>query len=234
MNQQFSRRRRMIFSLAVSFLLLSPAIRAQPPKALADLTGATALRDRCRTMIPKFGVERFEDVICFYGDINADTAARFFALLKDGDITIIVMNSGGGDVRYAMDIGDYMIGKQVSLLVDEFCLSSCGNYMFVAAPYKFILPKSYVCWHGGPGGRAALGPDATEEHKQVQDALLARSDAFVARAGVSRDLFNEWPETWTEEEKAQRAMRFWCYGKAKLETRYGVTGILHYENDDNR
>lgn len=234
MSIQFARKLRIALLSMAAILLLSAQVAAQPPKALSDLTGTTALRDRCRTMIPKFGVERFEDVICFYGDINADTAARFFALLKDEDITIIVMNSAGGDVRYAMDIGDYLIAKHVSLLVDEFCLSSCGNYMFVAAPYKFILPKSYVCWHGGPGGRAALGPDATEEHKKAQDALLARSDAFVARAGVSRDLFNAWPESWTEEEKAQRATRFWCYGKTKLETRYGVTGILHYENDDNR
>ncbi|GGE72199.1 hypothetical protein GCM10011317_31880 [Niveispirillum cyanobacteriorum] len=233
MSIQFARKLRTALLSMAAFLLLSVQVAAQPPKALSDLTSATALRDRCRTMIPKFGVERFEDVICFYGNINAETAGQFFDLVKKDDISIIVMKSGGGDVRYAMDIGDYMVAKQVGLVIDKQCLSSCGNYIFVAAAFKFVLPDSYVCWHGGPGGSEFLGPEATAEQRQAQDAIVARSNTFLDRLHVSRDLFNAWPESWTEEQKAQVATRFWCYGKTKLETRYGVTRILYYENEDN-
>ncbi|GLS05425.1 hypothetical protein GCM10007860_25780 [Chitiniphilus shinanonensis] len=71
-------------------------------------------------------------------------------LVGKNDVTEIVINSGGGDVVYAIKIAEWMREKKVKLSVDGVCISSCANYMAVAAAELKV--NGLVIFHGNMMG----------------------------------------------------------------------------------
>jgi len=82
------------------------------------------------------------------GKITDDTPAILFTKIKRHQIKTLIVNSGGGETRAAMEIGTWMNDHQVNIEVDEKCFSSCANYLFTAASHKTIRPGALVAWHG--------------------------------------------------------------------------------------
>ena len=67
---------------------------------------------------------------------------------KHPDLTTIVVTSYGGEVLQWLKLADWVQQRGLDLVVQDFCLSSCANYLFTAARHKIIRPGSIVAWHG--------------------------------------------------------------------------------------
>jgi hypothetical protein len=60
------------------------------------------------------------------------------------ETSIIQIDSEGGDTAEALNIAELMMARKMGLVVDGVCLSSCANYLFVAAETRKVLSGSVV------------------------------------------------------------------------------------------
>lgn len=90
------------------------------------------------------------ETLCFTGEITQNNASAFVRSIRRVAPKYIVVNSSGGSAIGALNIAEELIGKDVTIIVDKICASSCANYLFVAAEKKIVLHDALVIWHGGP------------------------------------------------------------------------------------
>ncbi|MDT0593398.1 hypothetical protein [Glaciecola petra] len=86
--------------------------------------------------------------VYFVGEITPPKVDKALNLLRPDDKLII--DSGGGDMASAMRLGNFMIENNTVIEVLDLCMSSCANYLFVAASKKILNRSSLVVYHGGP------------------------------------------------------------------------------------
>lgn len=68
--------------------------------------------------------------------------------------SLVVVSSGGGDVRAAIEMGLLLRDLGAHLVVRDLCLSSCANYLFSLAASKSVEPGTLLGFHGGVGDGA--------------------------------------------------------------------------------
>jgi hypothetical protein len=90
-----------------------------------------------------------EQTLRFVGQIDQQTAARFNQLITP-EITTVIVQSGGGEVDDALQVGKEIYKRRLNIIVDGRCGSSCANYWFVAAAHKTVNRGSWVGFHGNP------------------------------------------------------------------------------------
>jgi hypothetical protein len=131
------------------------------------------------------GVEEIAPTAIGYsGEITEEGLAKVHALTRPETRTVFI-RSQGGDVEPGMRFGDWIRENEIDVVVVDYCISSCANYVFVSAVHKTILPGAIVAWHGNmrqSGFENANWPPGRYE------ALVAEEDGFFARAGVSECL----------------------------------------------
>ena len=82
------------------------------------------------------------------GQLSSTTVAHLKKILeKEKNITVIAVNSPGGDMASALEIATLIKNRQLNLVVDGRCLSACANYLFPAAANKIVLPGSVIGIH---------------------------------------------------------------------------------------
>jgi ATP-dependent protease ClpP protease subunit len=146
--------------------------------------------------------------ICFNGQINKASATQAAEMLESKSVKTLVISSSGGSVHYALDMAEYIQAKKIDIVVNHYCVSSCANYLFLAARYKYVTQGSFVGWHGGPEKnlkkiRKDIKRLWKKKLKKVPKTVftenlntsikfikndLARQDKLLALAGVSEDL----------------------------------------------
>ena len=67
------------------------------------------------------------DVACFRGPIDRAAREGLLALRSLPAVAILVINSGGGSVNSAIDIATVIEDRQITLVIDEWCFSSCAS-----------------------------------------------------------------------------------------------------------
>ncbi len=154
-------------------------------------------------------VSRQSEQIRYRGDLTAQGLWAVRRLSQGRPISTLVISSSGGEINLGMDFGDWVFERGASVVVDEFCLSSCANYVFTAGWHKTILPRALVAWHGSARQKdlpdqlarvvddqvkaLALAGDGQQRERdkrirEVTDYLtksIARQDAFFDKVGVS-------------------------------------------------
>ncbi len=88
------------------------------------------------------------DVLLFSGVISKEILPEMRGFLKSGVHTIIV-NSLGGDAEAGLLIGQEISKRNIKIIVDKYCLSSCANYWFLSAKEKVISSGAVLGFHGG-------------------------------------------------------------------------------------
>lgn len=63
--------------------------------------------------------------------------------------TELVVNSGGGDIRQAMDIAALLEPLTLTVRVRDRCYSSCANYFLPLAERLIVEPGAAIILHGG-------------------------------------------------------------------------------------
>ena len=143
--------------------------------------------------------------ISFVGDIESQTYRDFLYAVrgKEDQITTIRINSGGGITEQGMQIGEWVFDHEIDVIVDEFCFSSCANYIFTAGKNKIIEKDAMVGWHGS----------------EQQDLFIAAGYGITLEELYGRDYdeLKEWGETLygeTKEEFVRNVMEADMYDRA--------------------
>ena len=110
-------------------------------------------------------VKRKGDTVIYRGSLTKDGLKAMRDAGLGHPITTLLIDSAGGEIVVGMDFG-----RELDVVVDRACLSSCANYVFTAARKKEILPGAVVAWHG-----SAKQPGLLEQmHKAVEDDINAK------------------------------------------------------------
>lgn len=154
-------------------------------------------------------VSRKAAQVRYAGELTAAGFAAVQSLCRGARVDELVITSSGGEINVGMDFGEWVLAQGLNVVVEEYCLSSCANYVFTAAWQKHVLPGAVVAWHGSARQQdlpdqlvrvvddqiqalALKGPALDRERdrrrREVSDYLtrsIARQDAFFQRIGVS-------------------------------------------------
>ncbi|MBK1888992.1 hypothetical protein Undi14_03025 [Undibacterium sp. 14-3-2] len=100
-----------------------------------------------------FELRREQETVFFKGEINRESANALIEQIRSG-ASLIVITSEGGSAKDALDVAKEMASNKVALQVQDYCFSSCANYLFVAALQKKLMPDAVLGFHGGVSGAA--------------------------------------------------------------------------------
>jgi hypothetical protein len=106
-----------------------------------------------------------------------------------------------------MEFGEWVHERGLDVVVVDYCLSSCANYVCPAGSRKTILPGGVVAWHG-------------DAH---QDALDDRADDLLDR-GVDFDGV-ERAHAYLAEMQAKEAVFFARIGVSECVCRFGIDDL---------
>ncbi|HTD03790.1 hypothetical protein [Undibacterium sp.] len=141
--------------------------------------------------------------IAYEGQISKGSRQHLLRYLNDATSTLIV-TSEGGSAEEGMLIAEELRKRNIRLIVEKYCMSSCANYLFLAAQQKSVNPNSLIGFHGAP-----LGSLPEEKEREFQlgrlnsrsmkgeglqaylDRLAVRELEFFAEIGVDRSLYRD-------------------------------------------
>jgi hypothetical protein len=107
----------------------------------------------CRGDVPRPMALRSDNrVLCLDGQISAVSEILQASGLEQGGL--FVVRSGGGDIAATISLADMLLTRQATVIVNDYCLSICANYLFIASVKTFVPKDSLVAWINH-----ATGPD---------------------------------------------------------------------------
>jgi hypothetical protein len=142
------------------------------------------------------------NAIRFSGDIQPGDFESLEAILSPDD-RILYLDSKGGDAEVGVRLASHLLPKQMTMVVDGICASSCANYLFTAGLNKEIR-RGWVGFHGNI--TALMGQSWDEAARKLKEEgglsdqqiseLHARFMAsaeieqkYLEKAGVHQALF---------------------------------------------
>lgn len=158
------------------------------------------------------------DTLTYIGGINAAGLTALSAAVRDlprGQVTKMVVNSGGGDTKVGIYIGSIVADLKPDLTIDVGCFSSCANFIAPAAASITIRENAFLGWHGNDRGfqivaeqkgitlrehlRASVAQGAAESGADIEawldeavptlEALIVEEAALYDRIGLANDTF---------------------------------------------
>jgi hypothetical protein len=139
---------------------------------------------------PKFSIVRIDSKTIKISGPILEPMFRHINDVLTPETSIIQLAPEGVDTPEASkvaDIAELMMARKMGLVVDGVCLSSCANYLFVAAETRKVLSGSVVGWHGGySNAKTVLKEDLVDVMRR--HALLKREQLIYLKKGVSLDL----------------------------------------------
>lgn len=152
---------------------------------------------------PRFSIDHH--IIRYEGPLTVDAVDRLLDVAEDHSLHELLITSSGGEVSAGINLGAWVFEKQLDVGVEEYCLSSCANYVFTAGRHKRVAPGAVVAWHGNyhhllqtglwmediPQRMRSTGEDeeTARAHlwQQVQE-LVAQERDFFTLIGVDQHL----------------------------------------------
>lgn len=113
-------------------------------------------------------VERTENMVIYRGRLTESGLTVLRATGADPQVTTLMIESTGGEIVVGMDFGNWVVDRELDVVIDHACLSSCANYVFTAGRRKEILPGAVVAWHG-----SAKQPGLLEQLHQLVEKDIA-------------------------------------------------------------
>jgi hypothetical protein len=159
------------------------------------------------------------DTLTYVGGINMDGLHALEKALKGlprGQVTKMVVNSGGGDTKAGIFIGSIIGDLKPELTIDVGCFSSCANFIAPAAASITIRDGAFLGWHGNDRGfqmiaaqkgislrehlrQSVMGqmkdPNGAEMKAYLDEAvptlesLIAEEAALYKKLGLANDTF---------------------------------------------
>jgi hypothetical protein len=193
-----------------AFALVAALLAAGP--AFADWTPAKPSTD------PNPIVKIEGDTLTYIGGINAaglTALSEAFRHLPRGQVTKMVVNSGGGDTKPGIFIGSIIADLRPDLTIEVGCFSSCADFIAPGANSITIRENAFLGWHGNDRGfqivadqlgltlrehlRNSVGGGAANPEIDIEawldeavstlEALIVEEKAFYDRIGLANDTF---------------------------------------------
>lgn len=129
------------------------------------------------------------DTVYYTGNLSKASSAAFDAAvagLARGQVTRLVISSGGGDTVAGRHVGRWVWSMGLVVEVDAICFSSCADYIFPAGRARVIRTDAFVGWHGNERQFAVLAARrgvslADELRRFVPKELSAEQQAVFYR-----------------------------------------------------
>jgi hypothetical protein len=102
--------------------------------------------DTCRQLPRTITLNDDRTVLCFDGPIEVGMNLSVSHRLKERGT--FVMRSPGGYDREAMLLSNILREKDALVILYDYCLSACANYVLVANR-TYVAKDTIVAWHGG-------------------------------------------------------------------------------------
>lgn len=117
----------------------------------------------------------------------------------------LVVDSGGGDVMLGMELGEWVAERGLGVRVRHVCMSSCANYVFVAASQRHIEAGAVVAWHGS--ALQANFMDPVQMEKGFRDMVAAQTALSAdERAKMLAEILPQVPALIAGVRHRQRAL----------------------------
>ena len=147
-------------------------------------------------------VDLNENTVIYHGKLSPSANQKLLSILKNGKSKVewLSITSEGGEINHGMDLGDIVHDYDLKLEVNEYCLSSCANYVFSAANHHRISNHAVIGFHGGTTGMEkeitsfidALPEEERELTKQnlekYMKSAVIREQNFFEKIGVDQYL----------------------------------------------
>lgn len=141
-----------------------------------------------------------ENTVIYHGKLSPSANQKLLSILKNGKSKVewLSITSKGGEINHGMDLGDIVHDYDLKLEVNEYCLSSCANYVFSAANHHRISNHAVIGFHGGTTGMEkeitsfidALPEEERELTKQSLEkymkSAVIRERNFFEKIGVDQ------------------------------------------------
>lgn len=128
-------------------LVIAALLAASP--AFADWTPVKPSTD------PNPIVKIEGDTLTYIGGINAGGLTALSDAVRDlprGQVTKMVVNSGGGDTKPGIFIGSIIADLKPDLTIEVGCFSSCADFIAPGANSITIRENAFLGWHGNDRG----------------------------------------------------------------------------------
>lgn len=176
----------------------SPTATFVPPPTSTSVPTATPVsgNDSFHSL-PRAEVSITGSTLVFNGVIDKPSYNHFRRTVaaSDADIKTIQVRSYGGEVSLGLKMGEWIHGQGLDVVVDDYCFSSCANYIFTAGVNKVIREDSIVAWHGSNLTSEFRANDQgitlEEQMKQQFDASMENEPIKVESPSHYRALLNQ-------------------------------------------
>jgi hypothetical protein len=195
--------------IAISTLVLvqTSAARAAP----AEIQAAV---EYCGNAASRLNLSEDGTILCFDGAILKEAPVDVIAKLNDRGF--FVVRSPGGFLEVAIKIADILMEKDATVVIRDYCLSACANYLLVATRRTYVLKNTLVAWHRptdlGCGNlsdfEAALGGQTFCKYEKdfFQKRGIASRHIFSPRTTYTRMMLNSLAQT-----QGHRSEFFWMW-----------------------
>ncbi len=172
------------------------------------------------------------DTVYYTGNLSAGSSRVFDAALADvarGEVTRLVISSGGGDTIAGRHVGRWVHDMGVVVEVDVICFSSCADYVFPAGRARVIRADAFVGWHGNERQFAVMAARRGETLAEVlrrfvpPESSPAQADAFVHEFTESLAVTQKDEAAFYAQLGLDDAFAVCAVGD-ELEQRFGFTG----------
>lgn len=140
------------------------------------------------------------NTVTYEGTVTNEANSKLLSFIEQhgNSIKWLSITSKGGEVNEGMSLGSIVFDHKLNVAVDKYCLSSCANYVFSAAPAHRISKHALIGFHGGVSGMKhqiatlisslpAQEQDATEANlRSYMQAALSREKQFFEKIGVEQ------------------------------------------------
>ena len=126
----------------------------------------------------------------FKGDITESSLNHALTAINNykGTIRTMTVNSLGGDIIPAMQLGRWVFDNKIKLTVNRFCVSSCANYLFTAAESVHINKNAVLIWHGGATQKSLLPKKHTSKDLEAFNHDIKIEKQFFEHIGVKEKI----------------------------------------------
>jgi hypothetical protein len=83
-------------------------------------------------------------VLCLDGRILAVSDMLVASGLEDGGL--FVVRGYGGDIAFTIALADMLLARKVTVIVSNYCLTICADYLFIASAKTFVPKDALVAW----------------------------------------------------------------------------------------
>jgi hypothetical protein len=126
------------------------------------------------------------DTIFIDGTLDSEALTAFKTLFTE-DITTVAVRSGRGEQVIAGEIGRIIGSRDIRMVILDYCMGPCANYIFTSARHHTVLPLSIVPFHytGTMITRFVAGIDQKRlkaEYRSIADNEAPHFDRLGPRA----------------------------------------------------